>query len=130
LGQVLFQQIDSRAFFETAALIFGTKEPRVFVKRLPYILIANKEDQTLDYEAMFRRFVENTERLLVVNTSIEHYPRNPTPGYFRERIPEVAAKEIQAFMINPPSPHFNRATDSGLKDEPFVRLGFYQQLIG
>jgi pimeloyl-ACP methyl ester carboxylesterase len=99
--EILFEHIDGRTFFETAALIFNSREQGCFSRAQPYILIANKDDQTLDYDYTLRMFTQNTDRLLVVNTTIDHYPRDSSPAYFREQLSEGMVRRIQDFMAHP-----------------------------
>ena len=41
------------------------------------------------------------ERLLVVNTVMDHYPERTTKEYFREQVPEEKVREILGFLPLP-----------------------------
>jgi pimeloyl-ACP methyl ester carboxylesterase len=90
---VMLDQIDARTFFETANLLFGDVGPYHF-HDLPYVLLANKDDTTVNYEYLYRAFTENVERLCIINTVIEHYPKETTKAYFRGQVPEEDVKKI------------------------------------
>lgn len=94
---IIFNQIDARTFFETANLIISNKDHSRF-QDFPHILIANKDDRTVDYNYILKTFTENVERLLVINTTIDHYPKEPTKAYFKEKIPEEDVKRIFDFI--------------------------------
>jgi len=83
---IVLNEIDGRTFFETADLLLNNKERAVF-QNLPDVLVINKDDETLNYEYVYRTFREHTRRLFVIHTAVEHHPRNPSKAYFQERIP-------------------------------------------
>lgn len=95
--EIMFEQIDSRTFFETALLILENKK-RCSFQNLPYILIANKEDQTLDYETIHSLFTAKVRDLLVIHTTIDHYPSELSKSYFRSQIPEAVIQQVFRFM--------------------------------
>jgi hypothetical protein len=109
----LFDQLDSRTFFKTAALILGEKTESGFTNS-PYILIANKDDQTLDYNYILQAFAKNVQRLLVVNTTVDHYPADLTKAYFKTRIPATAVKKVCHFMADTMASNQMISSDLGL----------------
>jgi len=96
---VVLDQIDGRTFFETANLILSDKGKYGF-QDMPYVVVANKEDRTVNYDYLYRTFTENVKRLLVVNTTIEHYPKELTKKYFMEHIPEEVIEKILDFFAS------------------------------
>ena len=94
---IIFEQIDGRTFFETADLILKHKGTCTF-QDFPHILIANKEDKTVNYDYLLKAFTENVNRLLVVNTTIDHYPEEPTKAYFQEKIPMEEVEKMLNFL--------------------------------
>ncbi len=95
--RVLFEQIDARTFFETADLIFKDKHEYKF-QNLPYVLIANKDDRTVNFDYICTTFAGNITRLLVLNTVIDHYPQDTSKAYFQKMVPEEMIQKINAFF--------------------------------
>jgi hypothetical protein len=83
---IVLNEIDGRTFFETADLLLNNQERAVF-QNLPYVLVINKDDETLNYECVHNTFRDHARRLFVIHTAVEHHPRNPSKTYFQERIP-------------------------------------------
>jgi pimeloyl-ACP methyl ester carboxylesterase len=96
---IIFDQIDSRTFFETANLIISNKDKCSF-HDFPHVLLANKDDRTVNYDYIHKTFTENVKHLLVINTTIDHYPKEPTKAYFKEKIPEEDVKKILSFITS------------------------------
>ena len=96
---MLFNELDSRTFFKTAALILEHKAEANF-KDLPHILMANKNDNTLDYDYIIKTFTKNINLLLVVNTTIDHFPLELTKTYFKTHLPETVTGKVYRFMSN------------------------------
>lgn len=95
--EIMFEQIDSRTFFETALLILKNERLCDF-QNLPYVLIANQQDETLNYPYIQATLRANVQDLLVINTNIAHYPAKITKAYFRSQIPEQMVRRVFDFM--------------------------------
>jgi pimeloyl-ACP methyl ester carboxylesterase len=100
---ITLDQVDGRTFFETAYLIFSHKDGGQF-QDLPYVLMANKDDQTVNYDYIYKTFTENVKKLLVVDTTIEHYPAEITKAYFKEKIIEEDIQKILSFVSHNNNP--------------------------
>jgi pimeloyl-ACP methyl ester carboxylesterase len=94
---VILDQVDARTFFETADLILSDRRDYE-LQAFPYILIGNKDDRTVNWDHILRVFTEMGERLLVVDTTMEHYPPEMTKEYFRREIPEEQIRRVYRFL--------------------------------
>jgi pimeloyl-ACP methyl ester carboxylesterase len=94
---LILDHMDAQTFFETGRLILRNHHSCVF-HDLPYVLIANPNDTTIRYDYIVRRFRENTDRLLVVETSIDHYPGEISKSYFQERFAAADLERVSAFV--------------------------------
>jgi pimeloyl-ACP methyl ester carboxylesterase len=93
----VLDQIDSRTYFETARAIFNEYTPVEF-QNLPYILAINKDDDTVDYPYIHQMFTSHVKRLLLINSTIDHYPEDLSPEYFRKTVPESVFQEMSNFI--------------------------------
>jgi pimeloyl-ACP methyl ester carboxylesterase len=94
---LILDHMDAQTFFKTGRLILRNHHRCVF-HDIPYILIANPNDTTIRYDYIVRRFRENTDRLLVVETSIDHYPEQISKSYFQERFAADDLERVSAFV--------------------------------
>ena len=98
---ILFEQIDGRTFFETANLILRDRSPYGF-HDLPYALLANKQDRTVNFEYIYQAFSQNVKNLLVINIEVEHYPRDTSKEYFQQMVPNEIFSKIASFFSGVP----------------------------
>jgi pimeloyl-ACP methyl ester carboxylesterase len=96
-SDVILEQVDARTYFETADLILSDRGDHE-LQAFPHVLIGNKDDRTVNWDYILRVFTEIGERLLVVNTTMEHWPAVMTKEYFRSQIPEEDIKRIHDFV--------------------------------
>lgn len=94
---IMFEQIDGRTFFETANIILKDHNTYQF-HNLPYVLIANKQDRTVNFDYVYDVLSQNVTRLLVLNTEIDHYPRDTSKAYFKNMVPDEIFQKIAAFF--------------------------------
>jgi len=94
---IIFEQIDGRTFFETANIILKDYNMYQF-HDLPYVLIANKYDRTVNFDYIYETLSQNIKRLLVMNTEIDHYPRDTSKAYFKKMVPEEIIQKITVFF--------------------------------
>jgi pimeloyl-ACP methyl ester carboxylesterase len=94
---LILDHMDARTFFQTGRLILRNHQHCVFHDR-PYVLIVNPKDTTISYDYVVGRFRKNTDRLLVVETSIDHYPEELSKSYFSERFAAEDLDRIMAFV--------------------------------
>jgi pimeloyl-ACP methyl ester carboxylesterase len=80
-------QIDARTFLDTAQIILdNTNQPRF--TELPHALVVNPSDATVNYDHLVGIFRRGVGNLHIVHTQVDHYPKDMSPEYFRERINE------------------------------------------
>ncbi len=98
----MLDNIDVRTFVETGIMILKHKEPCVFHHDLPYALLINNGDDTVGAEYLVRQFTNGVEKLIIVDTEIEHFPkRELTKEYFAENMPIGDIIRIVDFFRNP-----------------------------
>jgi pimeloyl-ACP methyl ester carboxylesterase len=81
---IILDHMDGKTFFETGKLILRSQEPCTF-QDFPYVLILSKKDTTINNNYLVERFRENAKNLLILETTIDHFPRELTKEYFYER---------------------------------------------
>ncbi len=94
---IVLGEIDSKTFFETAALILNATDPIEF-QNLPYVLSINKDDDTVNYPYLHKLFSTHVKRLKIIDTSVEHYPADLSKDYFSKMIPSSVFMEIFSFL--------------------------------
>ncbi len=99
---LILDHMDAQTFFETGRLILKNRR-RCDFHDLPYVLIANPHDRTINFDYTVGRFRDNIERLLIVETDIDHHPGNISKGYFQERFHPHDLDRVLSFVIGPPS---------------------------
>jgi pimeloyl-ACP methyl ester carboxylesterase len=95
--EILFEQIDGRTFFETARLILCDRF-RYRFHNLPYALLANRQDRSVNFEYIYRTLSRNVKNLLVINIEVEHYPRDTSKEYFQQMVPDDVFPKIASFF--------------------------------
>ncbi len=95
--KTVFEQIDSRTFFETAKMILKNKHEPKF-HNLPYLLLINKQDKTVKGDYVINAFKNHVNDFLVINTSIEHYPKDLSKNYFKDKLPKEIIDRIYGFF--------------------------------
>jgi len=100
--EIMFDQIDGWTFFETAKMVISDKRVHQF-HDLPYVLVANKFDQSINYNYVYEILRENVEHLLVINTSIEHYPKDLSKTYFQKNFSEQDLIKTLDFLKDQPA---------------------------
>lgn len=94
---MILEHMDGQTFFETGRLILKGRHSHFF-HDLPYVLIVNRDDTTIDFEYTTRRFRDSAARLLIVETTIDHYPKEISKEYFEERIGRDEIDRIAGFF--------------------------------
>jgi pimeloyl-ACP methyl ester carboxylesterase len=96
---VILEHMDGKTFFETAQIILNNEEPLSF-QRLPYALIINKKDRTINYEYSLEAFKKGAKDLLIVHSEADHYPEDVEESYFMKAFPEDEIYRIITFLNN------------------------------
>lgn len=83
--EALTSQVHARTFLKTAQVILENTDPPKF-HDLPYALAINPSDCTVNYDQLVNTFRRGVSSLHLVHTQVDHYPKDMTPNYFKERI--------------------------------------------
>lgn len=83
----IIKHIDSRTFFAVTSLLMNYKKDLKF-HDLPYFLVGNFADKTIDFDKTTEFFVKNLHELHITSEPIDHYPKDLTKTYFKTRIPK------------------------------------------
>jgi pimeloyl-ACP methyl ester carboxylesterase len=94
---IMFEQIDGRTFFETANILLKDRNEYRF-HDLPYVFVGNKNDRTVNYNYIYETLSRNVTKLLVLNTEIDHYPRDTSKAYFKRMVPKEIFEKMTAFF--------------------------------
>jgi pimeloyl-ACP methyl ester carboxylesterase len=107
---IILNEIDGKTFLDTARLLLKNNENCHF-HNLPYALIVNKDDVRVKYVYLSKLFRDNIKRLLIVDTTIEHYPkRSLLKSYFTTKFPQDEVKEVIEFFDRETTTEPNRAS--------------------
>jgi pimeloyl-ACP methyl ester carboxylesterase len=95
---MLVENIDSRTFFETGLIILKQNGMPRFNHEVPYVLAINDKDESINTDYIESVFSRKLDVLLIVKTSVSHYPEMITKEYFDERIPRNCMKAGFGFV--------------------------------
>lgn len=90
-------EIDPRTFFETARLILKF-DKNIHLHNLPYALLINKNDQTVDAAYLIKVFRNSKKELILDDLKMEHYPQDLSREYFERVFPKEDLKKLLDFM--------------------------------
>ena len=79
-------EVDSRTFFDTAKILFKYNKKIKYQKGIPYVLWINKNDKTINGQAIVAEFEKHIPKLLVKYNDVDHYPRDMSRKYFKSKI--------------------------------------------
>lgn len=89
------REIHPRALFETAALILRSS-PIAAIPRIPHIIVINPGDSTIDARRTLAHFDGmNPRDRSVIETTLEHFPRDLSKEYFVREIPTPVIAAIK-----------------------------------
>lgn len=95
--RLMLDCFDPHTFFSVAKLLTtSSKEPRLHA--LPYFLIGNHTDRTVDFSRTIDFFRERVKNFSFLPVSIEHYPKDLSRSYFQSHIPVTSIQEILSFL--------------------------------
>lgn len=98
--KVILEHFDGETFFQTARLILHNSHGIKFHKK-PYILIINRDDNTINYDYCLKIFEENAPVLFVLHSEIDHFPKDISKDYFQERFSGEDIQRMIAFLNRP-----------------------------
>lgn len=93
----IINHIDPRTFFSVTNLLLNYKKNPKF-HDLPYFLIGNFADKTINFDRAVEIFIENLHELHITSEPIDHYPKDLTKSYFKTRIPHEHISRMLACM--------------------------------
>jgi pimeloyl-ACP methyl ester carboxylesterase len=82
----IIKHIDPRTFFAVTNLVMHYQKNPKF-HNLPYFLIGNFADKTINFDRTVEIFIKNLHELHIASEPIDHYPKDLTKSYFKTRIP-------------------------------------------
>lgn len=85
--KTIIEHIDPKTFFKITRVLMNYQKKPKFHK-LPYFLIGNFADQTINFASVVEIFIKNVHELHITSEPIDHYPKNLTKEYFVTRIPK------------------------------------------
>ena len=91
----IIKHIDSRTFFAVTKLLLTYKGNPIFHK-LPYFLVGNFADKTINFDKTVEFFLKNLHELHIASEPIDHYPKELTKNYFKTRIPSEHIERMLA----------------------------------
>lgn len=94
---IMLEQIDGRTFFETANILLKDRSRYIF-HDLPYALVANKDDRSVNYDYIYNILIQNVKKLRVFDVEIDHYPKDTSKAYFKRMVPEEVFERIVEFF--------------------------------
>jgi hypothetical protein len=90
---ITIEEINSRTFFKVAKILLMKKEfPNL--KNIPYFLLLNLEDKTINSKEVVDFFKKNTEKVNIICENINHYPEDMSYEYFKKSINEKEIKNL------------------------------------
>lgn len=92
---VIIKHIDPKTFFTVTKLLLNYEKSPVF-HNLPYFLIGNFADKTIHFDKVVEVFTRNINELHIASEPIDHYPKELTKSYFKDRIPHEHIQRILA----------------------------------
>lgn len=83
---VIIKEVDPNTFIKTAKILLNYKYKPTFSKDLPYVLLMNPRDTAVSFYKTLETFIDciDSNKLRVIITNVEHYPKNPTYSYFKK----------------------------------------------
>lgn len=90
-------QIDPKAFFDALGIILMTKKVSL-ASRKPVCLIVNRDDAVVSTPVVKETFITSYPRLLILETTMDHYPANITQSHFERHFPKKMIDRIESFL--------------------------------
>ncbi len=93
----IIEHINPRTFFKVTRILMNYQKTPKF-HSLPYFLIGNFSDDTINFAAVVEVFIKNVHELHITSEPIDHYPKELTKEYFVTRIPKEDISKIISYM--------------------------------
>lgn len=95
--ETVVKEIHPKTFFETAEKIMTEKRIVAFHKK-PTVLFINSQDRTVRADFTRKIFEKTAARLLVIDTTVEHFPKELSKEYFDSHIPTNTIPRVLTFL--------------------------------
>lgn len=96
---IISSTIDARTFFHTGRMLLCYKED-VTLHPIPYILVINKHDDSIDAKKTAKRFSLHSAPCITVYSASEHFPASPNKEYFIKATKKEDIQRMQDFMTD------------------------------
>ncbi|MFC1645425.1 hypothetical protein ACFL08_05355 [Patescibacteria group bacterium] len=93
-------EIDARTFFETASILLLNEDHGCSLKSCPYVLIINKNDDSVLANKIITKFEAEAQNLLITPTTSAHFPEDMSKQYFKDNIKKEDVEKILYFIQN------------------------------
>ncbi len=85
-ADLIIKHFNPHTFFSVLGIVINYKKTPVF-HNLPYFLVGNFADKTINFDRVAEIFIKNLQELHIASEPIDHYPKDLTKSYFKTRIP-------------------------------------------
>lgn len=94
----ILHDIDAKTFIDLGKfLLTYTEEPKL--KNIPYAVLMNKNDYTINYKKIYEFFMETPEKVILMETDMDHYPADLSEEYFSRKIPARYFNSLNEFIF-------------------------------
>jgi len=97
LINTILYNYNSKAFFDVFSFILLNNK-KCNLQKKPCILIINKEDKTIKAINIIKKFENELDEMLLINTTMEHYPTDLSFNYFEKNIDKKDINQILDFI--------------------------------
>ncbi|MEK7595801.1 MAG: alpha/beta hydrolase [Patescibacteria group bacterium] len=94
--ETIFTEMDPKTFVDTANLLFSYNQSAWLDK--PTLLITSDNDKRLSTDFTKKMFVKNVKDLLIVQTELDHFPKDISEKYFEKEIKKEALDKILEWL--------------------------------
>ena len=91
------EELDPKTMLKASYLVLTYKETINF-HNLPHVLVANENDNTINYQYMENLFKHKVESLLILHTDINHFPEDISPQYFESHMSTQTLDSVVDFF--------------------------------
>ncbi len=93
---LILEDIDAKTFIHTINAIINYQQIKFLDK--PHILIQNPNDPRVAYNYNLGQYKQHVNDLLIIDSSIDHFPKDLSPQYFKKHLPAESIEKIFAWL--------------------------------